>query len=117
MPMEPIWLQCYCAGAVRCERCGSEAVRDVDTAGSKRESTCADCGTVRASWNPASRLAVAPDTMTHAISAVRSDAGVRGAREFQGHDLSSRRRRLLAMMASVIHWTERMVWPHQPIIR
>jgi hypothetical protein len=136
MPMEPIWLQCYCAGTVRCERCGSEAVRDLDTAGSKLEWTCADCGTVWGSSNPdlnsahgrgveiespscadASRPAVAPVTMTHAISAARSDASLQGARRFQGHDLSSRRRGLLAMMSSVFHWTERMVWRHQPIIR
>ena len=136
MPMEQIWLQCHCLGTVRCDGCGSEAVRDPGTAGSKLEWTCVDCGNVWGNSNPAlnsmhgpsaeiesssctdtSCPAVAPATMTHAISAVRSDASLHGAREFQSRDLFSRRRRLLAMMSAVVHWAERMAWRHQPIIR
>jgi hypothetical protein len=136
MPMEPIWLQCCCLSTVRCDRCGSEAVRDRGTVGSTLEGlTCVNCGNVWENSDPAlnsrsgpsaevesasqtgiSRPADAPVLVTPARSAVWRDARVHGARESQGRGFSPRRT-LFAMISTVVHWTERSLWRYQRMLR
>jgi hypothetical protein len=72
MPMEPMWLQCTCAGDLpRCVRCGSRRIRELAN-GDRERLTCTDCSHV---WD-AAHAATGEPAVTSQPAAARDVASV-----------------------------------------